>query len=143
MSKIETPLVLSFGDSGADDPGLVGGKAASLTALREIGEVRGPDGFVVTTAGYSLARTRRNPDQRPTSALALQSASARVAAPEERQKQLDRRRNDAMALLQQGAEVTARAELVRIDLDVCRTLLTEVRTRLGRLEPMRCQLLRQ
>lgn len=85
----------------------------------------------------------RNLEQLPTSALALQRARARVAALEERQKQLDGRRNDAMAMLQQGAEVTARAELVRIDLDVCRTLLTEVRTRLGRLEPMRCQLLRQ
>ena len=85
----------------------------------------------------------RNLEQLPTSALALQRARARLAALEDRQKQLDGRRNDAMAMLQQGAEATARAELVRIDLDVCRTLLTEVRTRLGRLEPMRCQLLRQ
>ena len=65
MSKIETPLVLSFGEDGADDPGLVGGKAASLTALREMGDVRVPDGFVVTTAGYSLGHTSGNTDEMP------------------------------------------------------------------------------
>lgn len=85
----------------------------------------------------------RNLEQLPTSALTLVRARAQVAALEDRQEQLEKRREESLALLQQGAEVTARAELVRIDLDVCRTLLTEVRTRLGRLEPMRCQLLRQ
>lgn len=85
----------------------------------------------------------RNLEQLPTSALTLVRARAQVAALEDRQKQLEKRREESLALLQKGAEVTARAELVRIDLDVCRTLLTEVRTRLGRLEPMRCQLLRQ
>lgn len=85
----------------------------------------------------------RNLEQLPTSALTLVRARAQVAALEDRQKQLDARRDQATESLQKGAEVAARAELVRIDLDVCRTLLTEVRTRLGRLEPMRCQLLRQ
>jgi DNA repair exonuclease SbcCD ATPase subunit len=84
-----------------------------------------------------------NLEQLPASSLALQRCRARLEALQERHQELAARAAKADAARKVIDEQQARAERVSIDLEVCRTLLTEVQQKLGRLEPIRCQLLRQ
>lgn len=88
----------------------------------------------------TLARTF---EQLPASTLAIQRAQARLAGLAAEQQHLDERAARAAAQRADGAALAARAEQLRIDVTVCRTLLTEVQGRLGRLEPVRYELLRR
>ena len=87
-----------------------------------------------------LARTL---EQLPTNTLALQRARARLDSLDAERKVLEARAAQSAAMGDARARFESQAEQLQIDITVCRTLLTEVQGKLGRLEPVRYELLRQ
>lgn len=81
-------------------------------------------------------------EQLPASALALQRAQARLDALDAIQQEIDKRAADAAQQREAAIQQLARAEQLRLDLEVGRSVLAEVQGRLARLEPVRCSLLR-
>jgi hypothetical protein len=85
----------------------------------------------------------RTLEQLPASTLVMQRARARLDSLEAERKTLEARAAQCAAQRAEAAQFAAQAEQLQIDVTVCRTLLTEVQGKLGRLEPVRCELLRQ
>ncbi len=141
----------------ADLPAALAGGKASPEQLAELAKVRKEcDTLQERLADGSREQQRltdattdiqelltRNLEQFPASTLALQRASARFEVLDGEAKHLDALVQKAAAAQQEAAEWAARAELLRIDIEVCRSQLVEVQGKLGRLEPVRFQLLRQ
>ena len=117
---------------------------AELANLQQQSRQQNRDYLRITEALEDVqAQLSRNLEQLPISSLALQRYRARLETLRERHRELADRAEKAAGVRRDLAEQQARAERISIDLDVCRTLLIEVQQKLGRLEPIRCQLLRK
>ena len=140
-----TGRITSYGQSSTNE------QQSELAKLRDqYGAVQSKLNEMLRTQnriGASLADAEGMPartlEQLPESTRAMQRARARLASLDGERTALERRAEACAAKRAEAAQFAAQAEQLQIDITVCRSLLTEVQGKLGRLEPVRCELLRQ